>query len=416
MLKKLLQHISIPLPGHEKPKLRRRIALRRYLAAMLCGCMMVPTIGSIAMATEETAYVSGPCEHHTEHDADCGYVEAVEGADCQHIHDENCGYVEAKDEVPCYCADQDGDGVIDHAEGCGYQAPVEGQPCNHVHDTDCGYAEAVEGQPCGYVCEICSSEEIGSEPTPLSDAVMLESDAEPAVLNEAESEITAYAAQAEGIPEPTTAPKNISGVAAIGEKGYNTLKAAISAASAGDTITLLQSIPKESVTINKSITLDMAGHTLVGTGSAYAITIKDAEVTIKNGIISGGAKRALSIINAKTQSITLDNVTIQNTTADYSIYAVIFDGTFTATDCRFTGNKNTKSVLYLSNKPSKTFGTGAKSLTNCIFEGNNGNGPSTFGPLQISNVSSSLTTLTNCTFTTTRIGNMVQLHQQVLLF
>ncbi len=177
MLKKLLQHISIPLPGHEKPKLRRRIALRRYLAAMLCGCMMVPTIGSIAMATEETAYVSGPCEHHTEHDADCGYVEAVEGADCQHIHDENCGYVEAKDEVPCLCTDQDGDGIIDHAEGCGYQAPVEGQPCNHVHDADCGYAEAVEGQPCGYVCEICSGEEIGSEPTPLSDAIGAQPDA-----------------------------------------------------------------------------------------------------------------------------------------------------------------------------------------------------------------------------------------------
>lgn len=119
MLKKLLQHISIPSPGHEKPKLRKRIALRRYLAAMLCGCMMVPTIGSIAMATEETAYVSGPCEHHTEHDADCGYVEAVEGAECQHIHDENCGYVEAKDEVPCYCPWDEAAGMVVHAEGCG---------------------------------------------------------------------------------------------------------------------------------------------------------------------------------------------------------------------------------------------------------------------------------------------------------
>ena len=177
MLKKLLQHISIPSPGHEKPKLRKRIALRRYLAAMLCGCMMVPTIGSIAMATEETAYVSGPCEHHTAHDADCGYVEAVEGAECQHIHDENCGYVEAKDEVPCYCPWDEAAGMVVHAEGCGYQAPVEGQPCNHVHDADCGYTEAVEGQPCGYVCEICSGEEIGSEPTPLSDAVGAQPDA-----------------------------------------------------------------------------------------------------------------------------------------------------------------------------------------------------------------------------------------------
>ena len=161
MLKKLLERISIPTPKHLKPEPRKRVLMRRYLAAVLCGCMVAPTIGSIAMATEEqpTKDPTGLCEHHTEHDADCGYVEAVEGTGCQHTHDENCGYVEAKDEVPCYCADQDGDGVIDHAEGCGYQAPVEGQLCNHVHDADCGYAEAVEGQPCGYVCEICAKVE-----------------------------------------------------------------------------------------------------------------------------------------------------------------------------------------------------------------------------------------------------------------
>ena len=53
MLKKLLERISIPTPKHLKPEPRKRVLMRRYLAAVLCGCMVAPTIGSIAMATEE---------------------------------------------------------------------------------------------------------------------------------------------------------------------------------------------------------------------------------------------------------------------------------------------------------------------------------------------------------------------------
>ena len=70
MLKKLLERISIPTPKHLKSEPRKRVLMRRYLAAVLCGCMMVPTIGSIAMATEETASV---CPNHQEHDETCGY-------------------------------------------------------------------------------------------------------------------------------------------------------------------------------------------------------------------------------------------------------------------------------------------------------------------------------------------------------
>ncbi len=204
MLKKLLERISIPTPKHLKSESRKRVLMRRYLAAVLCGCMVAPTIGSIAMATEEQPAKdpTGLCEHHTVHDANCGYVEAVEGAECQHTHDENCGYVEAKDEVPCYCPWDEAAGMVVHAEGCGYQAPVEGQPCNHVHDADCGYAEAVEGQPCGYVCEICSGEEIGSEPTPLSDAV----DAQPDALADNADDTTANP-QENPEPNPLQVPE-----------------------------------------------------------------------------------------------------------------------------------------------------------------------------------------------------------------
>ena len=32
----------------------------------------------------------GLCEHHTEHNADCGYTEGIEGTPCNHEHTEDC--------------------------------------------------------------------------------------------------------------------------------------------------------------------------------------------------------------------------------------------------------------------------------------------------------------------------------------
>ncbi len=178
---------------------------KRWLAVILCLCMIFPSAVTLVSAAEEPAYTGGPCEHHTEHTAECGYVEAVEGQLCTHVHDGNCGYQEPTEEVPCAhvhddscgyqaateeipcdkgCTDDDGDGNIDHQEGCayqpameeqscththdencGYQAATEGSPCTHVHNEDCGYVEAVEGKPCTFICEICS----GNEAEPQDD-------------------------------------------------------------------------------------------------------------------------------------------------------------------------------------------------------------------------------------------------------
>ncbi|HJA24766.1 MAG TPA: Cna B-type domain-containing protein, partial [Candidatus Fournierella merdigallinarum] len=188
-------------------KYKTRTMAKRWLAVILCLCMIFPSAVTLISAAEEPAYTGGPCEHHTEHTAECGYVEAVEGQLCPHVRDENCGYQEPTEEIPCAhvhddscgyqaavaeipcdkeCIDEDGDGNIDHQEGCayqpamaeqpcththdencGYQAATDGSPCAHAHNEDCGYVEAVEGQPCTFVCEICSGEQEAQ--TPLSE-------------------------------------------------------------------------------------------------------------------------------------------------------------------------------------------------------------------------------------------------------
>lgn len=70
-----------------------------------------------------------PCEHHTEHTADCGYVEAVEGQECSHEHTEECYLTETKcvhEHSPeCYPAERGPEGTDALAEGDGN---TESQP------------------------------------------------------------------------------------------------------------------------------------------------------------------------------------------------------------------------------------------------------------------------------------------------
>lgn len=169
-------------------KHRTRKLAKRWIAVVLCLCMVFPSAVTLVSAAEEPAYTGGLCEHHIEHTAECGYVETVEGQPCTHVHDENCGYQSAVAEIPCNqgCTDTDESGNIIHQEGCayqpaaeeqpcththdescGYRAATEGSPCAHVHDENCGYVETVEGQPCTFVCEICSGEQ--EEQTPLTE-------------------------------------------------------------------------------------------------------------------------------------------------------------------------------------------------------------------------------------------------------
>ena len=83
--------------------------------------------------------------------------------------------------------------------------------------------------------------------------------------------------------------ETVEAVASVGSKQYGSLQAAIDAATAGQTVTLLADAT-EDVTIDKNITLDLGGKTLTNTGSGKAtVTIaKGATTTVQNGSIIGG--------------------------------------------------------------------------------------------------------------------------------
>ena len=127
-------------------------------------------------------YVPGLCEHHTQHNAQCGYVEEQKAHACNHVHTADC-YVkepvcekeETKGhthEAACY----DEDGILQcgqeeeafhvHTEDCYEQK----EDCHHVHDEDCQYAAYRPGQPCTWLCDICAFEEVlTEEELPITD-------------------------------------------------------------------------------------------------------------------------------------------------------------------------------------------------------------------------------------------------------
>ena len=110
-------------------------------------------------------------------------------------------------------------------------------------------------------------------------------------------------------------------VAQIGDVKYETLKDAIDAAKAGDTITLLVNTT-EDVTINKDITLDLGGKTLTNTGSGKAtISVKDsAVVTVKNGFVMGGTKYYnIEVTKDSNANLTLMDVTATAGNTDASM-------------------------------------------------------------------------------------------------
>lgn len=132
-----------------------RQLLLMLMALILClASVPAAAVDGAARPTE------GLCIHHSAHDAACGYQEGTPAQPCNHVHDAACGYREPIGEVPCDmgCADTNGDGAIDHAEGCLYRPAQEAQPCNHVHDAACGYQAAGTASPCAYAqagCPYC---------------------------------------------------------------------------------------------------------------------------------------------------------------------------------------------------------------------------------------------------------------------
>ena len=124
----------------------------------------------------------GLCEHHTQHNAQCGYVEEQKAHACNHVHTADC-YVkelvcekeETKGhthEAACYGEDgilqcgQEEEAFHVNTEDCYEQK----EDCHHVHDADCQYAAYRPGQPCTWLCDICAFEEVlTEEELPITD-------------------------------------------------------------------------------------------------------------------------------------------------------------------------------------------------------------------------------------------------------
>ena len=66
---------------------------KRSLSLLLCGALLFslcPQTASAVSIPKTGAESSGLCEHHTEHNADCGYTEGIEETPCNHEHTEDC--------------------------------------------------------------------------------------------------------------------------------------------------------------------------------------------------------------------------------------------------------------------------------------------------------------------------------------
>ena len=149
-------------------------------------------------------------------------------------------------------------------------------------------------------------------------------------------------------------------VAQIGSTKYASLADAIAAAEDGNTVTLLADVntPETSYTISKSLTIDLNGKTVTGSGydGVFSITGADAEVCIKNGAVvavegSGSAGKYTMAVwaHAAGCTVTLEALTVsqQITHTDDKqmdmIYAsvgtiIINSGSFTSGTPKWTLN------------------------------------------------------------------------------
>lgn len=108
---------------------------------------------------------------------------------------------------------------------------------------------------------------------------------------------------------------------AIGENRYTGLEAALTAAQAGDTVTLRGDYDMQAATveIKKSITLELDGHTLSGWPYAPILTILAPDVTIQNGTVKNtDTSKSSPAVEVGSPSITGATLTVKNATFEGS--------------------------------------------------------------------------------------------------
>ena len=174
----------------------------------------------------------------------------------------------------------------------------------------------------------------------------------------------AYDSIAENKAIGDSAPTAVAAVAQIGDGYYATLRSAVSAAQAGDTIVLLAndaesfSASNLELAIDKTLTIDGNGYTIYGVndyagGSGdHDIFISPAagNVTIKNvtlanfagGVANNMRTYPIWTSSAYSGTLTLDNVTVQN----FNRTALNLNGgTVVVTNCTITGD-TTKETYF----------------------------------------------------------------------
>lgn len=132
--------------------------------------------------------------------------------------------------------------------------------------------------------------------------------------------------------------------------GFTQLAHAINAAKDGETITLNKGVEASGVTINKSVTIDLGGHTLTTLGGLWARDMSlyqdPKTVTFKNGTIMGRATnegesaQAYALEVGYGFTLVLEGVTVDYSVGDYGIQfatdGVMTGGTYVATGATAT--------------------------------------------------------------------------------
>ena len=116
-------------------------------------------------------------------------------------------------------------------------------------------------------------------------------------------------------PEKPEAPKSAAKI--IDKNEYASIADALAEAQPGDTIELLRDVT-ENIKINKSLTLDLGGHTLSGDGKKTVVSISgkgnDIDVTVKDGTVTGGKSTNGGGLDIQSGEILLEkcNITKNN--------------------------------------------------------------------------------------------------------
>ena len=116
-------------------------------------------------------------------------------------------------------------------------------------------------------------------------------------------------------------------VAKIGDDYFNTLAAAVEAATAGQTITLLKDAEGSGVVINKNVTIDFGGFTYTFTSPAVGSTgtqtqgfqiLKDNTVTLQNGTlnVAEAARTDFAMLIQNYADLTITDMTLDGDNLD----------------------------------------------------------------------------------------------------